>query len=376
MYGIMRRRRRCGNKRFIDASAVLVLGICLLVVSGCLGRRLTAAEVVRHTQASLGKARTCRSVLRLDMDTDLLKDSVSLEVWEQPPGSLKVRVLSALNPQLQGMAFTTDGKQSTYYSPHANQVLVGPADRVKMPSVLERLLQARRDWIGLADPTEATLIAKERKDGLVMYEVHIPLSTAGYVEVAVDARQWWVRQITYQEEYLGQGQIQVREVACFPELEVAQFALDIPSDVPIIEVSMEDSRPLTLAEAQMAVPFPLRTPVHLPEGTAFVAAYRLDKNVALVYAGERPFTLVQGPGIGNVPQEQATPVPLRGQQAMVISDTEGEGWVVTWREDGLQFSVSGTLEQHEILRIAESLELASKSVGVNQDAGRDADQGR
>jgi hypothetical protein len=133
---------------------------------------------------------------------------------------------------------------------------------------------------------------------------------------------------------------------------------------------MEDSRPLTMAEAQMAVPFPLRVPADLPAGTEFVAAYRLDKNVALVYAGERSFTLVQGPGIGRVPEEQAALVPLRGQQATMIPDTEGEGWVLTWREEGLQFSVAGTLEQQEIVRIAESLVLASTS------EGRDGEQGR
>ena len=258
------------------------------------------------------------------------------------------------------------------YSPHTSQVLVGPADRVKLPLVLERLLEARTDWIRQADPEQATLVAKERENGLVMYEIDIPLSAAGHVQVAVDARQWWVRQMTYEDEYLGKGQIQVVEVACFPELEAAQFALDIPRDVPVTEVSMQDSRPLTMEEAQRTVPFPLRTPVYVPAGARFVAAYRLDKNVALVYAGERPFTLVQGLGIGHVPHKEATPVPLRGQQAMVISGAEGEGWVLTWREDGLQFSVAGALEQQEIIRIAESLELASKG----EDNPPDAERGR
>ena len=370
---MMRRWHRLGGKRLARARVMFLLGFCWLGLNGCLGHRLKAADVVRQAQASLDEARACRSILYLDMDTDLLKDSVSLEVWEQEPASLRVRVLSAANPQLQGMAFTTDGTQSTSYSPHTHQVLVGPAERVKLPLVLERLLEARTDWIRQADPEEATLVAKERKDGLVMYEIRIPLSAAGYVQYTVDARQWWIRQIRYEDEYLGRGQIQVREMSCFPELGAAQFALDIPSDVPITEVSMQDSRPLTMEEAQRTVPFPLRTPVYLPAGAQFVAAYRLDENVALVYTGEQSFTLVQGPSIGRVPQEQATPVPLRGQQAMVISDPEGIGWVLTWREGGLQFSVAGTLEQQEIIRIAESLELASTSVDNNPDAGREAE---
>jgi hypothetical protein len=377
LHGIMYRLARGrGGRRVKGVRAALVLGMCLLGAIGCLEHRLTAAEVVRHTQASLDEMSACRSILDLDIDTDLLKDSISLEVWEQRPAALKVQVLSAVNPQLQGMAFTTDGQQSTSYSSHANQALIGPANRVKMPLVLERLLEVRTDWIQMADPEEAAIAAKEREGGLVMYKVRIPLSAAGYAQYAVDARQWWVRQIVYEDEYLGKGQIDVREVECFSELAAIQFALDIPSGVPITKVSMEDSRPLTMEEAQMAVPFPLRTPLYLPAGTRFTVAYQLDKNVALVYAGERSFTLVQGPGIGQVPQEQATPVPLRGQQAMAISDAEREGWVLTWREDGLQFSISGSLEQQEIIRIAESLELAFKSTEDSQDAGHVIEKGR
>jgi hypothetical protein len=354
---------------------MLLLGLCLLGVSGCVRQRLTAADVVRYTQSAQADMHACHSLLRLDIDTDLLKDSILVNVWEQGE-SLKVRVLSAVNPQVDGIAYTTDGRKSTSYLPHADQVLVGPADRVKLPLVLERLLTARTDWIRLADPEEATLVAKERQNGLVMYEVQLPLSAAGYVQVAVDARQWRVRQIIYEDEYLGKGHISVREVECFPELEDAQFVLDIPQDVPITEISMQDSRPLTMEEAQRTVAFPLHIPAFLPAGSRFVAAYRLEDNIALVYNGERSFTVVQGPGIGHVPQEEAAVVPLRGRQAMVISDTEGEGWVLTWREDGLQFSVAGTLEQQEIIRIAESLVLASESADERSDVERDAGQGR
>jgi hypothetical protein len=90
-------------------------------------------------------------------------------------------------------------------------------------------------------------------------------------------------------------------------------------------------------------------------------AYQLDNNVALVYTGEHSFTLVQGPGIGRVPQEGATTIGLRGQQANLIPDPEHAGMVLTWREDGLQFSISGSLERSEIIQLAESLELAFKS---------------
>ena len=83
--------------------------------------------------------------------------------------------------------------------------------------------------------------------------------------------------------------------------------------------------------------------------------------MALVYTGEHSFTLVQGPGIGQVPQEGATTIAVRGRQATLVPDPEHAGMVLIWREDELQFSISGSMEKQEIIRLAESLELAFKS---------------
>jgi hypothetical protein len=306
-------------------------------------------------------------VLELEIDSNMLKDSVSLEVWEQTPERFKVEVLSAVNPQLQGLEFTTDGEQSMSYLPHSNQALIGPADKVRLPLVLETLVRSRLSWVRKADPQSARLVAREREEGLVMYRVQIPLPEGGQAEYAIDARQWRVRQVEYRDAYLGRGQVRVRQMECFAELPDALLALDLAEGVPIREVAIEESWPLSIKEAQMAVAFPLRTPAHLPSGTVFAAAYLLDKDVALVYEGEHPFTLVQGPGIGQVAQHNTTAVPLRGRQATLTSDPERGGMVLTWREDGLQFSISGSLQQPEIIRIAESLELAPR----NADAGQE-----
>ena len=59
----------------------------------------------------------------------------------------------------------------------------------------------------------------------------------------------------------------------------------------------------------------------------------------------------------------------------MISDVEHGGVVLTWREGGLQFSIAGVLEPNEILRIAESLDLASKNLEDDRGAERTSGQG-
>jgi hypothetical protein len=317
--------------------------------------------VVQLAQGALTEAPVCRSLLELEIDTDLIKDSVTLRLWEAQPSRIKVEVLSAVNPQLDGLAFTTDGQESMSYLPQANRVQVGAADLVRLPLVLETALRQRIAWLRDADPQNARLIAQDREGGLVVYRIELPLAHEGYVRYTIDARQWWVRQVEYRDAYLRQGQIRVREIECSGTASEGVFELDLPPGVSVEEARVEKSQPLTIKAAQMEVPFPLRTPTYLPTGTRFAAAYKLDRNVALVYTGERPFTLVQGPGIGQVPQGGANKITLRGQPALLIPDPDHDGMVLTWQEDDLQFSISGALEQSEIIQLAGSLELASRA---------------
>ena len=87
---------------------------------------------------------------------------------------------------------------------------------------------------------------------------------------------------------------------------------------------MEDERPLTLDEAQMAVGFPLRHPTYKPPETTFVVAFQIDQNIAMVFEGAHSFTLVQGPNIGSVPTSEATMISLSGQQAVLVQEWTGK----------------------------------------------------
>jgi outer membrane lipoprotein-sorting protein len=353
----------------------IALVLSWLALTGCLSHRLTPDQVVVSAQKALSGKADCHAVLEMGIDTDLLKDTVSAEVWERAPNGLKVAVRSSTSPQLRGLEYVTDGTQSQLYDPQANQVLVGAADLVRMPSVIEQLVAARQQWIQEADPQSARLITKVRENGLVMYQIEFPLQEGGSAQCWIDARQWRVRRIVYQDAHLGSGQVTVRDLDCSAEA-VPALTLDIPDGVPIKEVTVENNRPLSLEEAQLAFSFPLRTPSYLPEGMAFSVAYQLDKNLALVYAGKHSFTLMQGPEILVVPQENATTVVLRGQQAMVVQNQAQGGLVLVWQEDGLQFSIAGSIDQDEAVRIAESMDVTFKGAHIGEAAGASDDQGR
>jgi outer membrane lipoprotein-sorting protein len=317
---------------------------------------MTGVQVVNLAQQALSETVAYYLVLDIEIDTDLIKDSLSVRVWEKPPDLFRLQVLSAQNPQLRELAFATDGVQSMSYSPHSGEVIVGPADLVKMPSVLESLVRARREWIQSADAGTARVIARERREGLVVYRIEIPRDGSGYTQFWIDARDWLVHQVTYEDDYLGIGTIYVQEVQSLNDLPADSFEIVPPDGVPVTEITMEDKRPLSLDDAQMAVSFPLRIPGYLPPDTQFLAAYQIDQNIAIVYEGTDSFTLVQGPNIGSVPTAEAKVIPSSTRQYMLVQDERSGGLVLTWREDNLQFSLAGLVDQEELIRIAESLQ--------------------
>jgi len=320
---------------------------------------MTGVEVVNLAQQALSETSAAHFLMDIEIDTDLLKDSLSVEVWEAYPDRVKLHVLSAVNPQLRQLAFRTDGRRSVVYYPHAGEALAGPPDLVKMPSVLESVAYARGGWIRAADARVARVVAREREDGLVVYKVEIPLGDDGIAQYWVDARDWFVRRVTYEDPYLGTGTIRVREMERLDYLPDAAFELQIPDGVPVTEIILEEDRRLTLEDAQQVASFPLRRPAYLPPDTTFESAYPIGQNIAMVYRGAHSFTFVQGPGIGTVPQSESTVVSFSGHQATLVPDETHGGLLLTWREGELQFSVAGLLDQEELVRIAESLERVS-----------------
>lgn len=214
-----------------------LLGLCVLVTLSCLRRRLDSVEIVSLAQQALSRSAAAHLILHVEIDTDLIKDSLQVEVWEKPPQQMRVQVLSAETPQFQQLAFVLNGAQSTFFVPHANEAMVGPKDMVRMPGVLENAVRARREWILGIDAQAARVLGRERLQGLVVYKLEARRGQTGQVQFWIDVRDWLVRQITYRDDYLGSGIITIEQLELLDDIAPEQFALSFPEGVPVIEVT-------------------------------------------------------------------------------------------------------------------------------------------
>jgi hypothetical protein len=328
----------------------------MILVGGCVQRRLTGPEVVALAQKALREERSSHYVLDIELDTDLIKDQLVIEVWEVPPDRLELRVLDASTIQLTGLAFVTDGMQSISYLPQAREAVIGPADLVKMPAVLASLVSLRRDWVLAIDPSDAHVVARERQRGLVLYRVEAALGPGGTAQLWFDARDWLARQIVYQDEHLGTGTIHIRDLQTSDRAAEIDLTLDLPVDVPTRSVTGEESRIYGYEQAQRAASFRLRVPQVLPLETHFAWAYQSEQSMAFVYEGSSRFQLVQGPAVGFDLMAGGVPILVRGHQGLLFEQDGEDALTLTWREDDLKFTISGALNEQEIRRIAESLD--------------------
>lgn len=203
---------------------------------------MTGEQVLTQAQQSLRQGRGYHALLEIEVDTDLIKDTLSVELWEEPPASLRLTVLESGNPQLRGLEFATDGTQSRSYLPHANAVIVGLAESVGLPSVLEAPVQARSDWILDAEPGAARVVGVERSTGLVLYHIQVDVGEREAVQFWIDAGDWLVRRVTFADAYLGSATIVVRQLQLMDDVPDTRFELDIPDGVPVTRVAEDGFR--------------------------------------------------------------------------------------------------------------------------------------
>ncbi|MBN1640049.1 MAG: DUF4367 domain-containing protein [Anaerolineae bacterium] len=333
----------------------VVLGLCALAAA-CLRHRLTGPEVLQLAQQAVYAAEPCHVVLEVEIDTDLVKDTLTVEIWEAPPARLKLVVLQAQSGQFRRLAFATNGDQGTLYSPHAGRVTVGPPELVRLPTVLEPVVAARRGWVTAADAEEARVVGVVRDGGLVLYQVAVPSSRGDAVRFWLDARDWLVREVTYVDDYLGKGTIRVRELQRAAALPDAAFELNVPEDVPVVTQPGGGERFSTFRDAQRVANYRLRQPTYLPAETGLEYGYQVDQDIALVYSGAHPFTLLQGLSGRYASALIGTEATVNGRPAVWARDEAGGRVVLAWREEDLRFSIAGALSRDELLRIAESLE--------------------
>ena len=342
------------NKRILYTLGLLILGL-----AGCNGiQGPSPDEIVSHMQGAAGGAGGRHLLLDVTPDAAVWPDTLAVEVWEKGADRHRMEVRQATGVPWAGMVMVINGSQAWLYDPSHQEVTVGTPATVRLPVVQDVVLSAQ-ELIRTADASHPQLLGSEQLDGGQAYKLGLALPDGGQATIWIDDQTWLARKVVFNSDALGHGTVVIRTFETNVDIPDSFFALAVPEGTRVVDLNAVEtsSLPLSLADVQQQVTFPILVPTYLPPGIALTHVALADGAVVLAY-GPTPnaFTLVQGPSVGPLPAlDTARTVTLRGTQGTLIIE-EGQGLFLTWEENGVHISIAGPLPETEALHIAEALQ--------------------
>ena len=368
------------HKRVWVLSALVL--VTSLLLAGC-GQKITAEQIVAKMRETAASTADAHAVVKVDMNAMGVDLSVTAEVWEKSPNSVRAEVVDASEPDLKGTILATDGQQVWLYDPAKNRVEVGAAGDMDMPLPQELLSSMQGMIQQVLDASNVELVGEESVAGHDTYKLTFSPKEGsnqqifpgnGVATVWVDQERWITLKATYEASSLGQGTIEVLSYELNPGVPDSRFHLEISEGTEVIEVEAEEPVPLTLDEAESqatADGYSLLVPVYVPEGAKLIEVFKTGGTIILRYdhSQQVSFTVIQGLtalpgeqlphlsalGESKLPVESAV-TTVRGQEATVIADKAGGNTLLYWTENGATLAVAGHISLEEAVKVAESLQ--------------------
>jgi outer membrane lipoprotein-sorting protein len=359
-----------------------VLAAFSLLLTGCQPGP-TAEEIVakmREVEASTEDAHAvvAFSVQSEEMDMDL---EIKVEMWEKRPGKLRAEVLEASGTdtdELAGVLSVTDGAQGWLYHPGENVVVTGALANLESENVPvdpQQVIQFMEEGIQWAmDNFNVELVGEQDLNGVPTYKLEFtPKEGEEYPSMPIDGKatlwveqeRWIALQAHFDGGSFGEGWVRVRSFEFNTGLDDALFQFEIPEGAKVINIEDMQPVPLTLDEAEAQAEFDLLVPTYVPGDATLIEVFRMGNTFVLRYDhSTTSFTVVQGDDMPHGGGEMvesvergtivSSDVVVRGHDGVLLT-FEG-GTALTWVEDGVNFFLSGSLSEDDIIQVAESLE--------------------
>jgi len=198
------------------------------------------------------------------------------------------------------------------------------------------------------------------KDGSTLYVLSYPRP-----QTSETVRLWLGRKslFPYMVETYRDGELQLRltsnRLKLNPEFRPDLFTFKAPADSTAAAHYL--IRPLTLEQARREWPLPVYLPAYLPPGTELMAISLSEERghglLLLTFGGQYPFTLVQRPANGTLPQRTSGMQDLfvGRSPAVALKNRLGGLHTLWWGNETSDFILSGSLSPGDLLRVAASL---------------------
>ncbi len=366
---------------------LISLLISALLLGACSTQLPTAEEIVAKMEAARDSTNDLHATVAISFTSPEQSGNLVIEGWMQklpaaedghPKARVRAQILEASQPEMVGALVVSDGEQFWIYSPSEKTVVTGTAAEMKeyapnSPAgatvVLQDVIQQGLDAVNLE------VLGEEQVAGKPTWKVKVTpsaetssnLKLDGVIEgmLWVDTELAMPLKLTLDASDFGNGSVEVRSIEVNAGMSADLFTFTPPADATVLQaadlIAEMGPKQATLDEARTSVSFTLREPSYLPADMLLVEVRVVGTDTVIMnYKSESSsMSLVQGNG--DMQDDREPPagsnvqqITVRGQPATLIT-AEGQGSLLTWKEDGVTLLIAGKVTGDEAVQVAEGL---------------------
>jgi len=342
-------------------AAVLVV-LAIVLIAGCT-EQMSAEQIAAKMTAQQESIEDFSATMVMTSSFGEETDATQMKIMTKMPDKTRSEIIEPA--ELAGTVMVRNGNTMWMYDPAKNQVT-----KMTLPEDEGFEMDYTKIIKDLMDENEISFKGNENLDGRSTYVIEATPKDESTREFFSKTRVWvdrenWMLLGTemYDQDGNSMVKVQYRDVTFNTGIPDSEFIFEIPEGAEVVETSLEERMPekMTLEEARANLSFDVKTPSYLPDGYEFGYAMVLggeQETVSLQYTnGQERLHLSEW-----FSDDTEQPESKMGEPEMVsINGADGEFTsmfgmnTLKWSADDISYSLSGTLDKEEMVKVAESM---------------------
>ncbi|MBN1134398.1 MAG: DUF4367 domain-containing protein [Methanosarcinaceae archaeon] len=351
---------------------LFLIGIALFN-SGCIDEGITVDHIAEKMQEKQANIEDYSATMHMTVSIGDQVQEMEYEIIQKNPGKSRMVVMQP--EELAGSITVCNGEKMWIYEPNTNSVRI-----LEVPEIPELSEMNYANIIGdILNETDVSMVGTSIFDGRDTYIIRVKTKEnesgnpiLSNMDIWVDKETWIPLriEISIEEEY--QSIIEYRNFKVNTGITDEEFEFEIPEGAEVINIGdFENLLPeeITLEEAQDASKFDIILPSYLPEGYEFnyamlinntIGVLNLEEAVTLTYSNSENVFIISEKFYEG--EKEADSI-MGNNESVFINDVEGKLYtmygdfkMLQWEIGNAMISISGFLEEDELIKIAESMD--------------------
>jgi len=270
--------------------------------------------------------------------------------------------------EMAGSVTVCDGETMRTYDPQQNTVIT-----MAMPDIEQNEMDYLQIIETMMNESDFSLTGVEEVDGRTAYIINMvpkdksEFGMPGDMEVWIDEETWMPLKMNMKDANGKQiYSAEYRNFRINTGIPDEEFQFETPEGVEVQTMDMDElliPQAMTLEEAGEEATFDILVPWYLPDGYEFENAMVIEgfsETISLTYKNGNERLAISEMVFEDEPQ--ASPI-MANAEVVSINDVEGklvsvfgDNKMLQWEIGNIQLTLSGSLENEELIQIAESIQ--------------------